>query len=244
MRALERPKPEHNFNATTEINNLINHRDKINDDPKKNRHIPAVDQAGKILIATWNIANLGVHKRRLSDIKVIAEILSWFEIVAIQEVADNLKDFNLLIDQLPDHFDWIFNDRAGNDERSAYIYDTRRVILGPKIGEVVIVESDRKHIKLDGIDREFDGFNRNPYLASFIIEDTQILLANCHLIYGPSNSAKEKKILWNVDNWRHTQLQDGAIFAVKTNIAGQKIFSLWEISIYPRQKKAIQYLMR
>jgi endonuclease/exonuclease/phosphatase family metal-dependent hydrolase len=193
MRALTRPSPEHTYNATTEINSLIEYRDRVNPDPADNRRIPAVGQAGSVLIATWNIANLGVHKRRPRDIKVIAEILSWFEIVAIQEVADNLADFNLLIDQLPDHFDWIFNDRAGNDERSAYIYDTRRITLGPKIGEVVIVESDRRHIKLPGINRVFHGFNRNPYLASFSIENTDILLANCHLLYGPNDTAAERQ---------------------------------------------------
>jgi endonuclease/exonuclease/phosphatase family metal-dependent hydrolase len=146
-----------------------------------------VGQAGQVLIATWNIANLGVHKRRQRDYQVLAEILSWFEIVAVQEVADNLDDFNQVVAALPNHFDVIYSDRAGNDERAAYVYDTRRVALGPKIGEVVIVESDRHYIRLDGITQEFDGFNRNPYIATFQIEGRDILLANCHLYYGPSS---------------------------------------------------------
>ncbi len=66
-----------------------------------------------MLIATWNIANLGVHKRRSDDLEVIAEILSWFEIIAVQEVADNLVDFLAVMANLPNHFAWIFNDRAG-----------------------------------------------------------------------------------------------------------------------------------
>jgi hypothetical protein len=123
---------------------------------------------------------------------VIAAILSWFEIVAIQEVADNLDDFFRVIEDLPDHFDWIFNDRAGNDERSAYIFDTRRVTLGPKIGEVVIVDTDRRYIRLPGIQRGFRGLNRNPYLASFTVENTDILLANCHLLYGPQRTAAQR----------------------------------------------------
>lgn len=192
MRSLTRPNPEHNYSANTEINRLINYRDRVHPDPADNRHIPAVGQAGQVLIATWNIANLGVHKRRQSDIKVIAAILGWFEIVAIQEVADNLEDFYRVLEELPDHLDWIFNDRAGNDERSAYIYDTRRVLIGPKIGEVVIVESDRKHIRLPNIQRDFEGFNRNPYLVSFTVEDTDILLANCHLLYGPQRTPAER----------------------------------------------------
>lgn len=192
MRSLKRPNPEHAYNATTETNRLIDYRDHVHQNPANNRHIPAVGQAKQVLIATWNIANLGVHERRQSDITLIAAILSWFEIVAIQEVADNLVDFYRVLDALPDHFDWIFNDRAGNDERSAYIFDTRRVSLGPKIGEVAIVESDRRHIHLPGIQRVFHGFNRNPYLASFTVENTDILLANCHLLYGPNGTQAEK----------------------------------------------------
>ena len=193
MRALARPKPEHNYDPQTEINNLIQHRDAVPADIKQNRNIPAPGQSGTLLLASWNIANLGVHKRRPADLKVIAEILSWFEIVAIQEIADNLNDFMGLIEILPDHFAWIFNDRAGNDERSAYLYDTRRVKLSPKIGEVVIVDSDRRYIRLPGIERKFQGFNRNPYLAGFEIEDTEVLLTNCHLIYGSQSSAAERK---------------------------------------------------
>ncbi len=80
-----------------------------------------------------------------------------------------------------------------NDERSAYVYDTRWVNLGSKIGEVAIVGSDRRYIKLPGITRKFHGFNRNPYLASFFVENTALLLANCHLLYGPSDTTAEKK---------------------------------------------------
>ena len=193
MRSLARPKPELNYDPQTEIARLLQYRDALPATHPGSRNIPPPGQSGRVLIATWNIANLGVHKRRSSDLKVIAAILSWFEIIAVQEIADNLDDFLNLIAHLPDHFDWIFNDRAGNDERSAYIFDKRRVNLSPKIGEVVVVESDRDNIKLPGIDRDFEGFNRNPYLAGFYVENTQLLLANCHLLYGPQGSSAERQ---------------------------------------------------
>lgn len=193
MRSLARPNPEYTYDVDAEISRLIDYRDHVHEDSAKNRHIPTAGQAGNVLIATWNIANLGVHKRRQSDLEVIAEILSWFEIVAIQEVADNLSDLVRVLDVLPNHFKYVFNDRAGNDERSAYIYDTRRVSIGPKIGEVVIVESDRSDVRLDGIQRKFRGFNRNPYLVSFLVEGAELLIANCHLLYGPTRTAAERR---------------------------------------------------
>jgi endonuclease/exonuclease/phosphatase family metal-dependent hydrolase len=193
MRALTRPRPEHHYDADAEIASLIQYRDATPENPANNRNIPAPGQQGAVLIASWNIANLGVHRRRDSDFRVIAEILSWFEIVAIQEIADNLEDFLAIATELPAHFAWIFNDRAGNDERSAYFYDTRRVKLSPKIGEVVIVDNDCRYITLPGVAQRFTGFNRNPYLAGFEIEGEALLLANCHLLYGPQGSAAERK---------------------------------------------------
>lgn len=193
MRALARPSPAHAYDPAAEVAALRAHRDRPAIDISDSRVIPGPSD-GHVVVGSWNIANLGVHKRRPSDLAVIAEILSWFEILAVQEVADNLDDFLALTDFLPPYFGFVFSDRAGNDERAAYVYDTRRVSLGPKIGEVAIVDSDRKHIKLDGIDHEFTSFNRNPYLASFGVEDQWILLANCHLLYGKTGTAAEKKL--------------------------------------------------
>jgi len=67
------------------------------------------------------------------------------------------------------------------------------VTLGPKIGEMVIVDTDRPDIALPGITRRFHGFNRNPYLASFRCEGTDLLLVNCHLFYGPSGTSAERR---------------------------------------------------
>lgn len=189
MRSLAKPNPPHVYDAAAQITALRAHRDRVAADPADSRNIPAVGQAGHILIATWNIANLGQHRRRDDDLAVIAEMLGWFEIVAIQEVADRLDDLLTIIAKLPAHFAYVFNDKAGNDERSAYIYDTRRVSLGPKLGEVVVVDSDRKYIKFDDPSGAlpadpFIGYNRNPFLCSFVIDGARLLLANCHLLYG------------------------------------------------------------
>ena len=192
MRSLARPNPDHNYNVDDEIAALRAYKDRVHQDPAQSRQIPDVGIANHVLIGSWNIANLGVHERRDDDLRIIAEILSWFELVAIQEVADNLDDFEAMAAHLPPHFAYVFNDRAGNDERSAFVYDTRRVTLGPKIGELVIVPSDRRYVRLDGIDRAFTGFNRNPFLASFLVDGVRLLLANCHLIYGPQGSAADR----------------------------------------------------
>lgn len=192
MRSLEKPNPEYTYDPAHEKSELLKHQRQVVDNPEDSRLIPSVGRSGRVLLATWNIANLGVHKRRPADLEVIASIIEWFEIIAIQELADNLADFMGVMAALPNYFSYIFNDKAGNDERSAYIYDTRRVQLGPKVGEVVIVKSDRKYITVDGITRPFEDFNRNPLIGSFIIEGKNLVLANCHLLFGPQGNAAEK----------------------------------------------------
>lgn len=50
--------------------------------------IPAASNT-HLLIATWNIANFGEQKREPDHLKIIAEILSWFDLVAVQEIKEN-----------------------------------------------------------------------------------------------------------------------------------------------------------
>ncbi len=190
MRSLERPDPAHVYDVDREIARLRAHRDNVPIRPEDDRRIPETTP-GHVLLATWNVANLGQHVRRDEDLRVIAEMLSWFELIAVQEVADNRRDFDRVVELMGVRFAPLFNDTAGNNERAAFIYDTRRVALGPQVGEVGIVESDRTWIRLPGIHRDFQGFNRNPFIASFRVESTDLLLANCHLIFGKSGSAAE-----------------------------------------------------
>ena len=59
---------------------------------KPGRGIP--DKASdRLLLATWNIANLGwpAQDRRAKDLMVIAELISWFDLVVVQKVNDDLS---------------------------------------------------------------------------------------------------------------------------------------------------------
>jgi hypothetical protein len=47
--------------------------------------------AGRLLLATWNIANFGAQNRRDTEFQIIAEMLSWFDVVAVQEVRENFS---------------------------------------------------------------------------------------------------------------------------------------------------------
>ena len=72
------------------------------------------------------------------DHRLIAEMLGWFDLVAVQEVADDLAGLYAVRELLPDSYRLLISDTAGNDERAAFVYDaargrapgTRRATLG------------------------------------------------------------------------------------------------------------------
>ncbi len=178
------PKPDfvHDYQVSAEIDALRDYRDH-----KPGRAIPG-KAAGRLLIATWNVANLGVQERRDEDYRLIAELVNWFDLVAMQEVNDNLTGLRAIERHLPPSFRLLVSDAAGNDERLAFLYDTDRVQLGEKVGEVAVPPADIRHIRLPGIAQRFDGFDRNPYLAAFRSGAFAFVLVNVHLYFG-SDSA-------------------------------------------------------
>jgi endonuclease/exonuclease/phosphatase family metal-dependent hydrolase len=157
---------------------------------KPGRAIPA-RAADRVLIATWNIANLGVQQRRDKDYRLIAQILSWFDLIALQEVNDNLTGLRSISQHLSADYRLLFSDASGNRERMAFVYDGTKVALLEEIGEIAPPPSDYRHITLPGIQQRFDGFDRNPYLATFRAGAFTFSLVNVHLYFG-SDSARAR----------------------------------------------------
>ena len=183
MPAFPKPKFTYNYNVKDEIKALRHYRDN-----ETERAIPK-KQKNRLLLATWNIANLGLQKRRDKDHQLLAEIISWFDIIAIQEVNDNLSGLRGIQDHLPASYAVLFSDRAGNDERLVFLYDSNKVSQLEKVGEIAIPVKDHPHIKLPGVTRKFTGFDRNPYIAAFVAGKFEFLLANVHLYFGDDKKA-------------------------------------------------------
>jgi endonuclease/exonuclease/phosphatase family metal-dependent hydrolase len=145
---------------------------------------------GHMLLVTWNIANLGVQKRRAKDYRLIAEIISWFDIAGLQEVNDNLEGLRAILAELPDHYRVLFSDAGGNRERFAFVYDRRKVTPLEEVGEVTIPAKELPSVKLPDVKRPFVGFDRNPYLGSWKCGDFTFLLADVHLYFGSAKDGK------------------------------------------------------
>ena len=152
------------------------------------RGIPA-RAAGKLLLATWNVANLGVQKRGAEDHSLLAEIISWFDIVAVQEVNDKLSGLRAVMAELPSEYRVLFSEASGNQERVAFIYDATIVQQLEKVGRLSIPPAQLRHIKLPGSANTFEGFDRGPYMAAFAAGAFRFLLVSVHLYFGSDSQA-------------------------------------------------------
>jgi endonuclease/exonuclease/phosphatase family metal-dependent hydrolase len=155
---------------------------------KPGRQIPAKAK-DKLLVGTWNIANLGVQDRLDSDYALIAEVMSWFDLVAVQEVNDDLRGIEAIHDKLPARYDLLFSDASGNRERQAFLFDTRKVDRLKEVGRIAIPPSQLPKIATTGATTPFTGFDRGPYLASFEAGAFRFGLLNVHLFYGSEKPA-------------------------------------------------------
>ncbi len=168
--------------------------------------VPSKELDRNLLIATWNIRAFGdltrkwisdkkdSPRRDLHSIFCIAEILSRFDVIAVQEVKSNLRALRDTLKILGDNWSMILTDAnksdSGNDERMAYLFDTRRVNLSGLAGEIVIpnewVNDPEKVIH--------EQFVRSPYAVSFRSGDKTFILVTVHIIYGSKAKDRESEI--------------------------------------------------
>ena len=173
MPPLPPPKQDYPYDVDEELAALREH--------KAQREVPE-SADDRLLVATWNVANFGRRgqERRDKDYRLIAEIIGWFDLVAVQEVADNLSALFAVRDLLPDNRRLLISDTAGNDERTAFIYDSDKVEQRELVGRLSIPPSQFRYVKLKGVDESFQGFDRSPYLSAFRTGSFSPLMASVH----------------------------------------------------------------
>lgn len=214
------PKPNfvYNFDINQQFQFLNAH--------KTERKIPD-KQADKLLIASWNIANLGPQKRWKEHYRILAHILDWFDVIAIQEVNVDLSGLLQIERELPSNYELIFSDKAGNNERFAFIYDGNKVDLMELVGEVAIPPKDHRYIKLPGIDKKFTGFDRNPYVCSFQWNNEIFMLINVHSFFGSeSKTDVNRRALETYAISRYADLTGNSKYAFSKNIIALGDFNL------------------
>ena len=188
MQPFRRPDPELIYDLAKEKNAI--------DDWYDHRNVP-VSNSNNLLIASWNIANLGVQNRTEKDLKLIGHIISRFDLIAVQEINDNLSNFIKLVKYIGDHFDYMINDTAGNNERLGFIYNKKKVNVGRLFAEIAIPKKNHPRYTVvvpyrrGGENRvevyykhEFIPFDRNPFVGNFECKSLNFTIVNTHLYFG------------------------------------------------------------
>jgi hypothetical protein len=107
--------------------------------------VPPKTLDGDVLIASWNIREFDSAKyggRLVDAFHYIAEIISHFDLVAVQEVRSDLSALDRVIGLLGGWWKYVVTDvtegASGNGERMAFVYDSRKVAFGGLAGEIVL----------------------------------------------------------------------------------------------------------
>lgn len=154
-----------------------------------------------LLVGTWNIRALGdltpkwvagprdTPKRDWHALACLAEVISRFDIVAVQESRRNPKALKRLLATLGAQWQVIISDvtegSAGNGERLAFLYDSERVQPSGLVGEIVLppIGNDPQR-----------QFARTPYTASFTRAGVEFTLASVHVLWGKSPAERLPEI--------------------------------------------------
>ena len=158
--------------------------------------LPSKTVESTLMLATWNIREFGGTKsggREAEPLYYIAEVISRFDIVAVQEVKDNLDALDELMKILGPWWKYLVSDvtlgTQGNNERHAYIYDTRKISFGGMAGELV---PEMK--KTEGTLSSDFAFSRTPYVAGFKAGWFKFTLCTQHFYYGESKSDDPQRL--------------------------------------------------
>ena len=160
--------------------------------------------ASNLLVGTWNIRALGdltakwlagpkdSPKRDWHAVACLAEVISRFDVVAVQESRRNPVALKRLLANLGPRWQ-ATEGAAGNGERIAFLYDSARVQPSGLVGEIVLLPIG------DDPQRQFA---RTPYTASFSRAGVEFTLASVHIVWG-KNPGERLPEITEFAQWMH-----------------------------------------
>ena len=169
--------------------------------------VPTSQLNYNLLLATWNIREFdsGTFGNRVFEANYyIAEIISKFDIVAIQEVHRNLNGLKNVHHILGSDWKYIISDvtegARGNDERIAYVYNSRKIQFGGLAGELVIPPKVEKIPDPNNPSKKITKYThlsqlwRTPLISGFSAGWAKFMLCNVHIKWGESELSRKEEI--------------------------------------------------
>lgn len=166
------------FNAKRTAANLLELRKQLHDE------LPRRSIFDTLLLATWNIQAFGGSSRTEESFWYIAEILSRFDLIAVQEVKRDLGELDRVCKLLGPWWRYLVTDTTegsgGNNERLAFLFDTRKIRFGGMAGETVMPPVEDTEGNLVPSSQLY----RTPYIAGFKAGWFDFMLSTVHIKFG------------------------------------------------------------
>ena len=202
--------------------------------------VPTRTQSKTLLLATWNIRDFDkpTYGYRLEEaFYYIAEMVSAFDIVAVQEVYRNLFAINKVMNILGSNWKFIFSDATegpqGNGERIAFLYDSRKIRFGGLAGEMVL-----PNVKDENGNRvPIEQIWRTPLICGFTAGWAKFMLCGVHIQWGESTANSEERVreIHHVAEFLKKRTEDPTAWA-------RKLILLGDFNIFKRGDKTYQVL--
>lgn len=175
---------------------------------------------GSLLLATWNIRDFDSNKfkygyRRPETFYYIAEMISCFDLVALQEVNRDLSALEKIMRILGREWDYIVTDTTegagGNGERMAFVFNTEKVWFRKIAGEIVLpdgqlvvsrkkVEASKGQPNVEPQIVEMEQqFARSPFLVAFQSNWFRFSLCTVHIYYGSDSGEQLKRRIAEIE---------------------------------------------
>ncbi len=155
--------------------------------------VPKKTTSENLLIATWNIREFDSNRykfRSQEAIYYIAEIIDHFDLVAVQEVNENLYALNRVKQVLGYSWKVIFSDvtegSSGFNERLAFLYDSRKLSFTGLAGEIVIPPISVTTPEGENVYEPQDQLARTPLLLGLRTSWFKFSISTLHIVYGNS----------------------------------------------------------
>jgi exonuclease III len=162
--------------------------------------IPSKTRQDKLLLATFNIREFDSNNKKngprtTESIYYLAEIISSFDIVALQEINQDITAFKKIMKILGPDYNCFLTDitegHSGNGERMAYIYDQKKILFRNIAGEIVLPTTR---------DKPIPQFARTPYLVSFQAGWFKFNLCTVHIYYGKDTGEQFEQRIKEIEN--------------------------------------------
>jgi exonuclease III len=168
---------------------------------------PSKKSSESLILGTWNLRNFDDDRfnygpRLYESFYFIAEIISHFDVIAIQEVCADLWPLQRIMNIIDKDYEYIVTDvthssLGGNQERLGFIYNKSKVTFNGVAGEIVLPQK----MMISEVDTKKRQFSRTPFGVGFQSGWFKFFFSTVHIYFGSNSqsSAKYKRRVQEIE---------------------------------------------